>query len=142
AAAQVLPVGDRFRDALLNSGVLADTNLNTRLAAFVMLTEYPASGAIAQALLEATNDSVNERDRWLSQALFAAVARHEDEFFKLASTPEAGSFATRILESLANEEYTLGRRSRFPFSPDISNKEIHIQMEVQRRENRPYNGLI
>lgn len=142
AAAQVLPVGDRFRDALLNSGVLADTNLNTRLAAFVMLTEYPASAAIAQALLEATNDSVNERDRWLSQALFAAVARHEDEFFKLASTPGASSFATHILESLANEAYTLGRRSRFPFSPDISNKEIHIQMDVQRRENRPYNGLI
>lgn len=142
AATQVLPISDSFRDALLNSGVLADTNLNTRLAAFVKLTAYPASEAVAEALLDATGDSVNERDRWLSQALFAAIASHEDEFFKLASTPDASSFATRILESLANEEYTLGRRSRFPFSPDVSNKEIHIQMEVQKRDNQPYNGLI
>ncbi|MGV3764110.1 PVC-type heme-binding CxxCH protein [Parapedobacter sp.] len=142
AAAQVLPVADKFRDGLLESGVLADTNLNTRLAAFVKLTEYPVSEAVAQALLEATKDSANEQDRWLSQALFAAIAHHEDPFFKLASTPGASSFATRILESLANEEYTLGRRSRFPFSPDVSNKEIHLQMEIQRRDNEPYNGLI
>src|SRR3546814_19071726 len=68
AAAQVLPVADKFRDALLNSGVLADTSLNTRLAAFVKLTEYPASEAIADALLEATNDSANEQNKWTSQA--------------------------------------------------------------------------
>ncbi|HWK58587.1 MAG TPA: PVC-type heme-binding CxxCH protein [Parapedobacter sp.] len=142
AAAQVLPIADKFRDALLSSGVLADTNLNTRLAAFVKLTEYPASEAVAGALLEATSDSVNEGDKWLSQALFAAIAHHEDAFFKLASTPNASSFATRILESLTNEEYTLGRRSRLAFSPDVSNKEIDIQMEVQRRDNQPYNGLI
>ncbi|MEC3878185.1 PVC-type heme-binding CxxCH protein [Parapedobacter sp. 10938] len=142
AAAQVLPVADKFRDALLNSGLLADTSLNTRLAAFVKVTEYPASEAVAEALLAATNDQVNEQDRWLSQALFAAIAQHENPFFKVASTPGASSFATRILESLATEEYTLGRRSRFAFSPDVSNKEIHLQMEVQRRDNEPYNGLI
>ena len=142
AAVQVLPIADTFRDALLSSGVLADVNLNTRLAAFVKLTEYPASDAVAEALLEATNDSANEQDKWLSQALFAAITCHEDAFFKLASAPGTGSFAARILESLANEEYTLGRRSRFPFSPDVANKEIHLQMEVQRRDNLPYNGLI
>ncbi|MFB2119387.1 PVC-type heme-binding CxxCH protein [Parapedobacter sp. 2B3] len=142
AAVQVLPVNDQSRDAILKSAILADTALNTRLAAFVRLAEYPASAEIAKALLEATDDSVNEGDRWLSQALFAAIARQEDAFLKLASTPAASSFATRILESLATEEYTLGRRSRFPFSPDVSNKEIHIRMEVRRRDNQPYNGLI
>src|SRR5690606_32687898 len=142
AALQVLPITDTFRDALLNSTVLADTNLNTRLAAFVKLTEYPASEAVASALLEATNDPANEQDKWLSQALFAATTQHEDAFFQLASAPGTSSYGTRILESLAHEEYTLGRRSRFPFSPDVSNKEIHLQMEVQRRDNRPYNGLI
>ncbi|SEL61115.1 PVC-type heme-binding CxxCH protein [Parapedobacter koreensis] len=142
ATAQALPVDDRSRDALLNSGILADTNLNTRMAAFVKLAEYPASEAVAKALLEATGDPANENDRWLSQALFAAIARHEDAFFKLASTRTTGNFARRILESLANEQYTLGRRSRFPFSPDVSNKKIHIQTEVRRRDNQPYNGLI
>jgi len=142
AAAQALPVDDRSRDALLNSGILADDNLNTRLAAFVRLAEYPASEAVAKALLEATNDPANESDRWLSQALFGAITRHEDAFFKAARAQSANSFATRIIESLANEQYVLGRRSRFQFSPDVSNKEIHIQTEVSKRDNRPYNGLI
>ncbi len=142
AAAQVLPVNDRSRDALLNSGVLSDDHLNTRLAAFVKLTEYPASEAVAKALLDATNDAANESDRWLSQALFAAISRHEEAFVKLTTTQVGGSFARRIIESLANEQYTLGRRSRFPFSPDVSNKEIHIQTEVSRRDNQPFNGLL
>ncbi|WP_079716363.1 PVC-type heme-binding CxxCH protein [Parapedobacter luteus] len=142
AAAQVLPVAYRSRDALLNSGILADTNLNTRMAAFVKLAEYPASEAVARALLEATDDPANEADRWLSQALFAAIARHEDAFFKLAPAQAGSSFANRILESLANEQYMLGRRSRFPFSPDVSNKEIQIQADIHRRDNQAYNGLI
>ncbi len=142
AAVQVLPVNDQSRDVILGSGILADTNLNTRLSAFVKLAEYPASTEIAQALLKATGDSVNERDPWLSQALFGAITRHEDEFFNVADSRSAGNFTKRILESLANEQYALGRRSRFQFSPDVSNKEIHIQTEVRRRDNEPYNGLI
>lgn len=141
AAVQVLPITEQSRNAILKSNILADTALNTRLAAFVRLAEYPASADIASALLEATSDAVNEGDQWLSQALFGAITRHEDEFFKAASQA-TGSFARRIAESLANEQYTLGRRSRFQFSPDVSNKEIHIQTEVSRRENQPYNGLI
>jgi len=142
AAVQVLPVGERSREAILGSGVLADGNLNTRLAAFVKLAEYPPSEAAAKALFEATSDSANENDRWLSQALFAAIVRHEDAFVKLASVQEAGSFARRIIESLADEQYTLGRRGRQLFSPDVSNREIHIRTEISRRENRPFNGLI
>lgn len=141
AAVQVLPIMEQSRNAILKSNILADTALNTRLAAFVRLAEYPASADITSALLEAANDAVNESDRWLSQALFGAITRHEDEFFK-AAAQATGSFAKRIAESLANEQYTLGRRSRFQFSPDVSNKEIHIQTEVSRRENQPYNGLI
>src|SRR5690606_34785464 len=94
------------------------------------------------ALLKATGDAVNERDPWLSQALYGAITRHEDEFFNIADMQSASSFTTRILESLSDEHYVVGRRSRFQFSPDVSNKEIHIQTEVRRRDNEPYNGLI
>jgi len=142
AAVQVLPLNSRSLDALLQSGLLKDSNLNTRLAVFVKLAEYPASDAVASALVDATNDAVNENDRWLSQALFSAIARHEDAFFKAAATASASNFTKRILESLANEQYGLGRRTRFPFSPDVSNKEIYIQTEVSRRDNQPYRGLI
>ena len=141
AAVQVLPANDRSRAAILESNILADTALNTRLAAFVRLAEYPASADIARALLEAAGDPVNENDRWLSQALFAAITRHEDEFLSIASQA-TNSFVKRITESLVNEQYVLGRRTRLQFSPDISNKAIYIQTEVSRRDNQSFNGLI
>ncbi|MFC3199078.1 PVC-type heme-binding CxxCH protein [Parapedobacter deserti] len=142
AALQVLPLDDRSRDALLTSDVWKDSNLNTRLAAFLKLGEYPASPQAAKALWEATADPENERDRWLAQALFAAVAQHEDPFRDDASGQPANSFAARILESLADEHYVLGRRTRLQFSPDVANKEIRIETEVSKRDNQPYRGLI
>src|SRR5690606_10079261 len=125
---------------LLASGVLADSNLNTRLAAFVKMAEYPASTAIAEALWKATADTTNENDRWLSQALFAAIVQHHGALSGQAAA--TGRSAERIRESLTNEHYVLGRRTRLQFSPDISNKEIRIESEVSRRDNQPYHGLI
>jgi len=142
AALQVLPLDDRSLDALLGSDVWKDNNLNTRLAAFVKLTEYPASGEAAAALWEATADPANESDRWLQQALFAAAVQHEEPFVESASGRETNSFAQRILESLADEHYVLGRRTRMQFAPDVTNKTIHIETEVSRRDNQPYRGLI
>src|SRR5690606_29003898 len=139
AAAQVLPLDNRSQDELLASGILTDSNLNTRLAAFVKMAEYPASAAIAEALWKATADTTNENDRWLSQALFAAIVQHHGALSGQAAT---GSFAERIRESLTNEHYVLGRKTRLQFSPDISNKAIRIESEVSRRDNQPYHGLI
>src|SRR5690606_35035516 len=110
-----------------------------RLAAFVKMAEYPASAAIAEALWKATADTTNENDRWLSQALFAAIVQHHGALSGQAAT---GSFAERIRESLTNEHYVLGRKTRLQFSPDISNKAIRIESEVSRRDNQPYHGLI
>lgn len=142
AAVQVLPTDDRSLDALLKAGVQADTNLNTRLAVFVKLSEFPASARIAEALLNAAADSTNANDRWLSQALFAAVTHHEEAFIAAASGHRANPFVDRILAALQYEQYVLGRRTRVQFSPDVAQKAIRIQADVSRRENRPFNGLI
>ncbi|WP_257668385.1 PVC-type heme-binding CxxCH protein [Parapedobacter tibetensis] len=142
AAIQVLPINSQSLEAILASEVLKDDQLNTRLAAFVRMAEYPASGTLAGALLAATNDAVNESDRWLSQALFGAITQHEGAFHQVTAQGSRNAFADRILEALADERYVLGRRTRLQFSPDVSNKEIHIETEVSRRDNQRYNGLI
>ncbi len=143
AAVQVLPVDDRSGDAILRSGILSDANLNTRLAAFVKLAGYPASEAIALALHKAAGDPVNEKDRWLSQALLGAAAQHQDAFIKIASARPAGGLVGSIRQSLTEETYTLGRRTRVQFSPDVAGKEIHIGAEVRRNDkNEPFHGLI
>ncbi len=142
AAVQVLPLDDRSRDAILNSGVLSDSQLNTRLAAFVKISEYPSDQGIAEALLEATNDADNAADRWLLQALLGAAAQHETAFVAATANRTLGAFGSRIMESLADERYVLGRRTRLLFSPDVTNKEINIETEISRRNNQPYNGLV
>lgn len=142
AALQVLPLNEQSLQALLNSRALQDEHLNTRLAAFLKVTEFPASNDVAAALHEAANDSTNETDRWLSQALYAAVIQHEVPFLEVSAGRTLGSFANRILGSLADERYVLGRRTRLQFSPDVTNKEIHIETEIGRRDNQPYHGLI
>lgn len=142
AALQVLPTDERSREALVNSQVLADEHLNTRLAAFLKAIEFPADRGIATALHDAASDATNETDRWLSQALYGAIIQHEAPFLEVSATRTLGGFANRILGSLADERYVLGRRSRLQFSPDVSNKEIHIETEIGRRDNQPYHGLI
>lgn len=142
AALQVLPIDNRSREALLQSQVLQDEHLNTRLAAFLKVGEFPADREIANALHGAVADATNETDRWLSQALYAAVIQHEVPFMEVSAGQAPSAFANRILGSLAEERYTLGRRSRLLFSPDVSNKEIHIETEIGRRDNERYHGLI
>lgn len=142
AALQVLPVDDRSLEALLQSQVMQDAHLNARLAAFLKLIEFPANRGIADALHNAAADGTNETDRWLSQALYAAIIQHEAQFLEVSATRTLGSFAIRILGSLAEERYTLGRRSRMLFSPNVANKEIHIETEIGRRDNQAFHGLI
>src|SRR4029453_9666190 len=56
--------------ALLDSKVLADTDLHTRLAAILRLAELPASDAAGKALYAASLEPSNFGDRWLWRALY------------------------------------------------------------------------
>src|SRR4029453_17559295 len=55
--------------ALLDSKVLADTDLHTRLAAILRLAELPASDAAGKALYAASLEPSNFGDRWLRRPL-------------------------------------------------------------------------
>ncbi|GEM_PF-530890 len=81
AAAMVLPPVPEAARALLDANMLADPDLQTRLAVILVLADMPASvPEIGAALYEASRVEENYRDRWLGRALYIAAMRHADSF--------------------------------------------------------------
>ena len=140
AALQVMSKTNSSLDAIKKSQLMKDPDLNTRLAMFVSLTDFPAADEVGELIYQASLNKENEQDKWLSQALFAAAVKHEDGFRK--AVKEESSFSKRILQSLEKEVYTLGRRNRLQFSPDISGKELLIKTAVTKNDNKAVEGVI
>jgi len=61
---------------LFEAGVINDSDLQTRLAAFVALAQTPTNEAIKNAISGLLLDSVNRKDEWLLAALQAASTKH------------------------------------------------------------------
>ena len=62
---------------MFQSGVINDSDLTTRLAAFVALAKFPSSDPVKNAVSSLGNNEVNQKDVWLSAALAAARERHQ-----------------------------------------------------------------
>jgi len=80
AAAQVLPRSAESGTALLESGVLRDPDLHTRLAAILALADMPASSTTGTRLYAMSREPQNYQDVWLSRAVYVAAAHHLDGF--------------------------------------------------------------
>jgi uncharacterized protein len=81
-AVQVLPRNENPQ-AILAAGLLKDTDPQVRLAALLALAEPPSmppSQAVASALLSGLDDGALLQDRWLTDALTSAAARHSTSF--------------------------------------------------------------
>ncbi|MBC7418869.1 MAG: ThuA domain-containing protein [Pedobacter sp.] len=76
AALQVLPLTARSMEAIQKAGLLNDTNLNTRLAAFLTIADMPASDEMGAFLLSAQKVQQNADDYWISRAIPIAMATH------------------------------------------------------------------
>lgn len=145
AAASVLPATRESFEALTAHGLLRDSNLNTRLAVFNRIAEYPASDAIGAALWESSNDPVNEGDKWLSKALSGAAARHSDGFLTAANTERSGGGSTlgqKIAAALVSERYTFGHKMVSPFPPDAAKKEIVVSARLGKSEFGELRGFV
>jgi hypothetical protein len=75
-AAGVLPRDGASAAALLEAGLLRDSDAQVRLAALLALAECPDTEAAGAAVVAFLHDPQNAADRWLREAATAAAARH------------------------------------------------------------------
>lgn len=101
AAAQVLPRNWWGRDALVESNMIADSDLHTRLAGFLALADMPADTRAGEVLFAALEDKENLADNWLSQAVYIAANAHREGFAQKVGEVYGGT----LNEDDSDEEY-------------------------------------
>ncbi len=79
-AIQVLPSKPASTAALLAAGVLADSDAQVRLAAFLALSDLPTVPGSGAAILTAMRMPNNADDRWIPEAGTSAAAMHNSGF--------------------------------------------------------------
>jgi putative membrane-bound dehydrogenase-like protein len=146
AAIEVLPKNNHTFHLLQSSGVLADRNLNTRMAAILKLNTLPASKEIAKTIYELSLNPENEKDQWLSQALFTTALKNRQAF--LAVSKENGSKSVdsslnqRMIIAVGQEIYMLERGNAARVSPDVTGKEIYFRTTLTKARNQEFEGAI
>ena len=116
AAVEVLPKNSRTIETILQSGILNDTNLNTRMAAVLVLAELPSTAGIASVIYNASMKEENGKDKWLAQAWLATAMNHRTEFLKLANGKNdklnADSFSQRMLAAVKKDDDKGGKTDK------------------------------
>ncbi len=79
-AVLVLPPSEHSISAIENAGILADSNLQVRLAAFLALADMPENAQAGELLARAAHVPENVADRWLKEAIICAGASHASSF--------------------------------------------------------------
>lgn len=144
AAVEVLPKNKTGLDAIVRSNILNDKNLQARVAAFRVLTDFPASAAAGNLVYKATAVSQNAKDPWLARALFAAAITHEKGFLAAAAAPQsvaANTFRAAMIKGLNQSAYKVDRGGT-PFKADAAGREIFIKAMVSKHRERALNGMI
>lgn len=142
AAVQALDLDKSSIGEIAKSKIFEDSNLNTRLAAFVKIAESKPIDEIYDVLVTALKDTLNQNERWLSPALFAAIQTNEEVFRKKGYHDHSTPYLATVSNHLMEEVYRVDRKRRIQFSPDVKNKDIIINAQLQRVDGKPYNGLI
>ena len=145
AAAQVLPKNENTVEALVNSGIFNDKDLNTRMNALLVAESLPSSEKLGRVLYRASSFSDNAQDDWISKALFAASVVHKDGFLAAAAekaTSADGSLTNRLVESLSKETYYLPRRGHLQFPTEVIGKELEVNVSVRKRGNEEMRGVL
>ncbi len=83
AAAQVLPPTEWGAVTLAQSGVMADEDKHTQLAALLVAADMPASRAVAEHLLALAQQDEVLSDEWLAKAVYIAAVRHKKDFLSV-----------------------------------------------------------
>lgn len=146
AAAQVLPENQQTAEAIINSEIMNDDDLNVRMHALLAVASLPPSEELGRLVYESSLLSENATDGWISKALFAAAVTQKEGFLSAdsasAGEPADMSLTQRLVEGVSNEIYPMGRRGGLQYLTDVSGKEIEINASVRKRDDRDLEGVI
>ncbi len=107
-AVQVLPVNPKSSEAIVTSGALDDKDAQVRLAALLALSDLPPADGIGGAIVAASQDLDNAKDRWIPQAITSAAATHSAGFLQaIAQTTEPSNKTVDTARIIA-EHYARG----------------------------------
>jgi len=142
AAIQAIELNNNSIKEIAKTNIFKDENLNTRLASFVKIAESQPFDGVYEVLVSALKDTLNQNERWLGPALFAAIQTNEELFRKNGFHDMSTAYLENISHHLTQETYKVDRRKRVQFSPEIKNKDLIIQAQLQKTEGKPFTGLI
>jgi mono/diheme cytochrome c family protein len=94
------------QDLFFGSGVISDPDLNTRLAAFVKLSDFPTTPEIQTLVKKLAADPVVKNDEWLAEAAKMLGKKHKALNFKEGPNllPNAG-FEEPIAQTWKHRDY-------------------------------------
>lgn len=103
-AVKVLPRNDEANQAMLDSGVLQDSDPKTQREAILATVEMESSEDIGQALYEVSQNSEAMSDKWIAEAMKLAASKHEEGFTGAMGQTEATDESTESQETAASED--------------------------------------
>ncbi|WP_417574782.1 PVC-type heme-binding CxxCH protein [Negadavirga shengliensis] len=145
AAVAVLPPVQKSVEAIQNSGITADENLNVRMHGILALANMPSDERVGEMLYKASLRPENGKDDWLVKGIFAAAAAHDKVFLQALekeNNTETPGLLKRLKSAVENEKYELGRRSLLPYSPNVAGKELTLSARISGRRNEKPLGVI
>lgn len=95
-AALVLPANEASTQALIEANLIADSDMQVRLAALMALTDMPSSEKAGEAIAGAASDEKILADRYLADGIVFAGSAHSNSFLaNLLLTQDSTSNASR-----------------------------------------------
>ena len=104
---QVLPAAEESVEAILDAGLLEDSDGDVRLRTLIALADQPASAAAGEAIYRLLAQQENLSAEWISQAGVIAAAAHRGGFIEAAG----GQDAVEALPARDDEQQELNLES-------------------------------
>lgn len=128
AAVQILSKVKWNAQAVINSGILNDSDPGTRLAAILSLVEIPPSDSIGDVLYSLSQDQSIIDDDWLAKATYVSAAKHRAGFIKayikIHPDYEAPKPAVPIMREIADLEDASWKTMKLPQTIEKAGLEI------------------
>jgi putative membrane-bound dehydrogenase-like protein len=138
-AVQVLPASAQTLATILDSNLLADSDAQVRLIAFLAIADQPTSEKAGVAVYAALKRIENITDRWIPDAAIAAAAKHDAAFLHEALAQSSNGGETKLGEvvGIVTRHYA----DRAPTDSIIATLEALTGAEPRLGEN-VLNGLV